>query len=257
MTELNFAVLLRKEIKEHLRTYRFLIVVALLLLFGLGTPLMLKFLPEIVKASGEQIPVPLPEFGAMDAIQSYLSTLGQIGLLIAVLVAMGAIAQERERRTAVMTLSKSVSFGAFISAKLAALVITFGIGLLLGAIGCYLYTVVLLGNFGAVDFVFINLLVFLYIIVCLSVTVMFSTFFHNQLAAGGLALATLIVMVLLSNIAFLRDYMPNSLMNRAAQITAGVSIHSGLSLVVNLIVCLAIIIITVVVGWQVLKRQEL
>jgi ABC-2 type transport system permease protein len=254
---LNFPVLFKKEIKEHIRTYKLLIVVAALLVFGLGTPLLLKFLPEILTASGEQIPVPLPQFGAIDAIQSYLSTLSQIGLLITVLIAMGAVAQERERRTAIMTLSKSAGFGAFITAKLAALVVTFGIGFWLGAAGCYLYTVVLLGNFSALDFVFINLLTGFYLVVCLSVTLMYSTFFRNQLAAGGLALATLIGLVLISNIPVIGKYTPSSLMNQAAQITSGAGIDLWPSLIINLIVCAVIILASILIGWQVLKRQEL
>lgn len=146
---MNFAVLFRKEAKEYLKTYKLLIVAVLLLFFGLSAPLLIKFLPKILEMSGEQIPIQLPVFAAADAIKSYLSTLGQIGLLITVLVAMGSIAQERERRTAVMTLSKPAGFGSFIAAKLAILAVTFAVGLILGAGACYLYTVVLLGPFGA------------------------------------------------------------------------------------------------------------
>jgi ABC-2 type transport system permease protein len=250
----NFTVLLRKEIIESFKTFKLLIVVAVLLLLGLGTPLLLKFLPEI---SGDQVPISIPEFGAFDAIQSWLSTLSQIGLLIMVLIAMGAIAQERERRTAVMTLSKSAGFGAFITAKLAALILILGIGLFLGAAGCYLYTVVLLGNFSAADFLFINLLAGFYLVVCLSVTVMYSAFFRNQLAAGGLAFITLIGLVLISNIPVIGDYTPSSLMNWAAQISKGTEGNPWPSLVVSLAVSCAIIVAAVVIGWQVLKRLEL
>jgi len=251
---LNFSVLFKKEIIEHIKTYKLLIVVAVLLIFGLGTPLILYFLPEI---SGDQVPIPLPEFGAIDAIQSYLSTLNQIGLLIAVLIAMGAIAQERERKTAIMTLTKSVGFGSFITAKLAALIVTFGIGFFLGAAGCYLYTVVLLGSFSATDFLYINLLAGLYLVVCLSVTVMYSSFFRNQMIAGLLALVTLIFLVLISNIPVIGEYAPNSLMNWATQIALGTGGSLWPSLMISLIVSFIIIVATILIGWQVLKRQEL
>jgi len=95
-------------------------------------------------------------------------------------------------------LSKPAGFGAFVTAKLAALALTFAIGLALGAAGCYLYTVVLLGAFDPGTFLTINLLAWLYLVVCLTITLMYSAFFTNQLAAGGTALSTLIVLALLS-----------------------------------------------------------
>src|SRR3989304_3459320 len=107
---MSFLVLFRKEIREYLKTYKLLIVGAVFLLFGLSTPLIFKFLPEILRLSGEELPIALPAFTAADALKSYVSNLGQVGLLVAVLVAMGVIAQERERGTAVMTLCKPAGF---------------------------------------------------------------------------------------------------------------------------------------------------
>lgn len=250
---MNFSVLFRKEVKESLKTYRLLIVVALLVVFGLTTPLILKFLPKILEMSGEAIPFQLPVFTAADAIKSYLGNLGQIGLLIAVLVSMGAIAQERERRTAVMTLSKPAGFGAFVTAKLAVLALTFAIGLILGAAGCYLYSVVLLGPFAAGSFVLINLLAFTYLLVCISLTLMFSAFFRNQLAAGGLALGSLIILALMSNIPPLAQILPVALMNWASSIAAG----NGLTAWPALFVSLAIIAGSTIAAWQILKKREL
>jgi ABC-2 type transport system permease protein len=252
---MNFGVLFRKEFTEQLKTHKMLVVVAILLLFGLGTPLLLKFLPEFLKLSGEQLPVNLPAFTAPDAVRSYISTLSEIGLLVVVLVAMGSIALERERRTAIMTLSKPAGFGSFVLAKLAALMVTFGCGLVLSALGCFLYTVVLLGSFDAGTFTLITLLVAFYFLVCLAVTLMCSAFFKNQIAAGGVALATLIILALLSNIPDVGRFLPVAMMNNAAAIAGGGEI-SG-SLYVSLIVSAFVVVAAMTVCWQVLKKREL
>jgi ABC-2 type transport system permease protein len=250
---LNFAVIFRKEIIEHFKTYKILIAVAVLLILGLSEPLLLKFLPEILRMSGEQISIQLPQFGAADAIKGYVGDLGQIGLLVAVLISMGSIAQERERRTAVMTLSKPVGFGAFITAKLAALAFTFGIGLVLGACGCYLYTVVLIGKFSGLDFLVINLLAAFYLLFCLSLTVMFSAFFRSQLAAGGLALVSLIILASISGVPLIGKYLPNALTGWATDITLGREGNAWPALIVNAV----LIVATIIAGWQVLKRKEI
>jgi ABC-2 type transport system permease protein len=250
---MSFATLFRKELREYFKTYKFLIVVAVFLFFGFSTPILIKLLPEILKMSGEQIPLALPAMGPADALKSYIKNFSQIGLLVAVLVAMGSIAQERERGTAIMTMCKPVGFGSFILAKFAALTLTFGIGVTLGAIGCYYYTVLLLGSVSAGPFIAMNLLAIAYLVVCLAVTLMYSSFFRNQLAAGGLAFATLIVMVLLSSIPVLSGYLPSALMGWAAGLAAGGSGSAWAAVFASA----GVVVAAITIGWQTMSRKEL
>jgi ABC-2 type transport system permease protein len=250
---MSFATLFRKELREYFKTYKFLIVVAVFLFFGFSTPVLIKLLPEILKMSGEQLPVALPAMGAADALRSYTNNFSQIGLLVAVLVAMGAIAQERERGTAIMTMCKPIGFGSFILAKFAALTLTFSIGVTLGAIGCYYYTVLLLGSVDAGPFIAMNLLALAYLVVCLAVTLMYSSFLRNQLAAGGLAFATLIGLVLLGAIPALSGYLPSALMGWAQGLAAGSSNTAWSAVFVSA----AIVVAVIVTGWQTMSRKEL
>ena len=47
---MNFLTVFRKEMMEQWRTYRFLIVAAVFAAFGLASPLLAKFTPEMLKA---------------------------------------------------------------------------------------------------------------------------------------------------------------------------------------------------------------
>jgi hypothetical protein len=53
--------LLKKEIKEQFKTYRFLVVMSVFLIFGISQPLTLKYLPEIIKMAGEQMQINIPQ----------------------------------------------------------------------------------------------------------------------------------------------------------------------------------------------------
>ena len=53
-----------------------------------------------------------------DAADQFLKNLGQAGILTAILLAMGSVANEKERGTAALILSKPASRGAFLGAKL-------------------------------------------------------------------------------------------------------------------------------------------
>ena len=204
----GFGVLLKKELKEQLRTYKLLIAAAVFLLFGLGTPLLIKYTPQLIEMSGEDLIIQMPPPSAAMAIAEYASTIGQVGVLVAVLVAMGAVARERSRGTAAMVLSKPVGMGAFIIAKLTAMSVTFIGALILGSVACFTYTVLLIEPADISTFLAINLLVALFLVVCLAITLFFSSIFRNQLAAGGIALAVLIAQALLISIPGFGDYLP-------------------------------------------------
>ena len=246
----GFSVLFKKEFKHQLRTYRLLIVVAIFFVFGLGTPLLLNYMPVLLPADEGIV---IPDFTTTDVVKEYMDTVGQVGLIAAILVAMGAVARERESGTAAMTLSKPVGCGAFITAKLAALALAFGIGVAVGALGCYIYTLILFGNPGALDFFLANIVAGLYLLVCLAVTLMYSSLFKRQLAAGGLALVSLIGLAAISGLPVMKDYSPGALLAWSQRIASG----SGPNTWGVLITSLVLALLTILIGWQVLKRKEL
>ena len=77
---------------------------------GLTSPLLAKFLPEIVKAAaGDQLPtIPIPTPVAADAVDQLWKNLAQFGAFAAIVLAMGSVATERDRGTAAFVLSKTV-----------------------------------------------------------------------------------------------------------------------------------------------------
>jgi ABC-2 type transport system permease protein len=248
----SFGVLLKKELRDHLRTYKLLIIVAVFLLLGLGTPLIFNYLPSLLEAAGGS-PIPIPDFTAADVVSEYLGTITQLGILVVILVSMGAVARERERGTAVMTLSKPVGRGTFIASKLAALSMTFGLGLAGGAGACYLYTTILFTELNASSFIAVNLLAGLFLLVCLSLTLLCSTLFKSQLAAGGLALVVIVVLWGLSLIPQLELYAPVGMINWGQRIIAG----SGPSAWGAVGTSLGLVALCTVLAWQTLLRKEL
>ena len=116
-------VLLRKELLESWRTLRLPIVAGLFLLVGLSSPLLARFLPEIVTAAaGDQfgaIPISTPV--PADAADQLWKNLAQFGAIAAIVLAMGSVATERDRGTAAFILAKGVSRRGLIAAKVVAL----------------------------------------------------------------------------------------------------------------------------------------
>lgn len=205
------------------------------LLFGFSTPLMLYYLPELLKLSGEEIIIEVPLPTAIQVLAEYSSTVLQIGILVAVLVAMGAIAQERVRGTAHIIFSKPISHGAFIMAKLVALSATFLTGLILGSIACYAYTIILIEDINIAAFLGQNALLALFFIFCLSFILLLSSVFRNQLAAGGIALAALIGQALMVRLPFIGDYMPGRVTDWGMDLVSGSGVTAWGAVIVTII----------------------
>ena len=89
---------------QQWRTKRLLVVVAVFVLFGLMSPLIAKFTPELLRTieGAEQFADLIPEPTSTDAITQYIKNLTQFGFILAVLLGMGAIAGEKEKGTAAM-----------------------------------------------------------------------------------------------------------------------------------------------------------
>ena len=212
--------LIIKEIREQLRTYKLVIVGGVFLFFGISTPFLLKYMPHILELLEEQLVIEIPPPTAIQSLAEYASTIGQVGLLIAVLMAMGAISSEMRNGTAIMTLSKPVGRGAFVSAKLIALSLNFLVSLLVASAVCLAYTVWLIEGTSVVAFAGLNLLLALFLVFCLAVTLLCSSFFRSSLAAGGVAIAILIAQAGLSAMPVIGDYMPGKLLGWGINILA-------------------------------------
>jgi len=217
----GFKALLKKEMREQWRTYKLLIVGGLFLFFGITTPLILKYLPEILELSGENINIEILPPTAIQSLTEFAGTIVQVGVLAAVLIAMGAIAREKERGTAAMVLSKPVEKGAFVTAKLVAISALFVVALALGSITCYIYTVMLIESGNAAGFLMLNLLLAIFLIFCLAVTLLSSAIFRSSLLAGGVALAVLLGQAVLTQLPWLGDYVPGALVSWNVELLSG------------------------------------
>ncbi len=120
-----------------------------------------------------------------------------------------------------MTLSKPVSRGAFVSAKLIAMSLTFLVSLTVASLFCFAYTVWLIEDASIWAFVGLNLLLGLFLVFCLAVTLLFSSFFKSSLAAGGLSIAVLIGQAGLSAVPLFGNYMPGKLLGWGTNLLTG------------------------------------
>jgi len=220
---MSFLAALRKEWLEQWRTYRLLIVGVMLVVFGLLSPLIAKYTPEIIKLipNGEAIAQLIPTPTAMDAVTQYIKNIGQFGIILALLLTMGAVAQEKDKGTAAMMLVKPLPRVTFLVAKFTALALMFTVTIAIAGAACYCYTWLLFGALDAPRWLALNALLLLFVLVYVALTLFCSVVTKSQAAAGGLALCLLFILGLIGSIPGLGDYLPGQLIAWGGGLMAG------------------------------------
>src|SRR5512141_687928 len=214
--------LLRKELLEQWRTLRLPVIATVFLLVGLSSPLLARFTPELLEAvGGGQFQIILPTPTAADAYDQLAKNLGQFGALIAVLLAMGSVATEKERGTAALILTKPASRGAFLAAKLVAIAATLGVATVIAAAGAWFYTLVLFEPLDIAGFAAAAILQWLALVAFAAITFLGSTLTRSALAAAGLGVAAFIVLGILSIIPTLGTYLPTGIGSPARVLALG------------------------------------
>ncbi len=210
-----FLAALRKELMEQWRSYRLLITAVVLVAFGLIAPLTARYTPDLLKLlpNGEEIARLFPPPTALNAVTEYTENISQFGVILALLMTMGAVAHEKERGTAAMVLVKPLPRWAFLAAKFAALGVTFAASIAVAGAGCYYYTLILFEPLDIGPWVILNALLLLFVLVYVALTLMCSVFAKSQAAAGGLAFALLIVLALPGALPKVGEYLPGQLIS--------------------------------------------
>ncbi len=252
---MNFLAVFRKEMLEQGRTYRFLIVVAVFAAFGLSSPALAKFTPEMLKAIPGVPPalmLAFPTPTVADAVGQYVKNMSQFGILLALLMAMGVVVQEKERGTAAFFLTRPVARETFLLAKFAALTVVFTASLAVAALGCWYYTYILFEPLAWGPFLALNGLMLVVFLVYMALSLLGSTIARSNGIAVGLAFLALIVIGGIGALPSIGDYLPGHLFAWGVTLVLGGTTSGWPALWISL----GIILAALVAACLVFRRQE-
>ena len=251
---MNLWTAFKKEFLEQRRTKKLLIAVVLLAAWGMLSPLLAKLMPEIFAAipGMEAFTALIPTPTVNDAVAQYVKNLTQFGVLLALLFSMGAVAQEKDKGTAAMILSKPMPRSSFVLSKFLGISLTFLLAMAAAALGGYYYTYFLFEALPVGAFLGMNGLLLIYMLVYTAVTLFFSTLTRTQFVSIGGAAGVLIVFNILGAIPKVGKVIPEGLISNATALGLGQPVNNWWCLWVSLL------LITAVLGaaWLAFRKQE-
>lgn len=258
----GFGVFLRKELIESWRTMRLPVVLGLFLFVGLSSPLLARFLPEIIELAagdlGGAIPVPTPT--ASDAVAQLVKNLGQFGALAAIVLAMGSVATEIDRGTAAFVAARPVGRAAFLLAKVASLGIVLALGAVLALAVAWVYTTILFETAPPIDgWVAMGVLSWLALAAWAAITFLASAVTGSAAAAAGLGFVGLLVLSLVGAVPAIARITPSGLTGPALALGDSSGTLAGLGADLWSPVIATVLLIAVAVGLSLVsfRRREL
>jgi ABC-2 type transport system permease protein len=255
----QFIVLLKKELLESRRNFKWIWMPIVFILFGITEPLTAYYMPDILDAVGNlpdgaviEIPPPTSE-------EVLLSTIGQysmMGVLVIVLGFMGTVAGERKNGSASLVLVKPVSYHSYILSKWAAAMILVWVSYTLGMLSSWYYINILFENITAEHFLKALVTYGFWLSFIVTLTVFFSSITSSPGFAAFSAIAVSIFLSFLSAaLSNQLEWFPSQLSSYTAEILIEGNWSSDLTM--TLLTTVLIIIILMIISPALFKKSEL
>lgn len=235
---------MRKEAAEVFRTWRIWVLPGMLLFLGLTSPVFAKLTPLLLKSIGTgDTGVVVTFTKPMTYANSYaqwIENLAQVVLFAVVIASSGMLSAEKRAGTAILVLTKPVSRGAFVVAKLLSNLLLLGGAVTAGAVVCWLGTWALFGEAPVGPLAAGTALWFVFAALVVCVMALFSALIDGQGGAAGAGIAFYAVTSAMGVVPWVAAFNPASLVGAAAAVMAGHPVVPIAPLVVGLLLCVGV-----------------
>ncbi len=252
-----FFTIFKKEITELTRSKKILILSILFLFIAVSSPIIAKLIPTLLKSipstPGLIITLPTPTWN--DALDQFVKNISQIAMIVIIFVFAGSIAEEKNKKTLEMVLTKPIPRNIFVLAKITSSFFVTKIIFLVTAAIFYFYTVSTFTSFSLINFFWLCIFTLAFLLLIEAITVFFSTITNNQITAVGFAFLTEIIFsTLIAYFKKIADYSPTYVFGHYKELMAnGVLTHFWPPLIVTI----GLICVLILVSMHFFQKQEI
>ncbi len=248
-------VIIKKELTDQIRSYRFFIFSIILLIFAISSPVLAKMMPEIFKSMGDQLQIQIPTPTYVDAYAQFFKNLSQMGTLVILLIFAGIVCDEKVKGSATMILTKNVSRTTFVVGKFLTAALIWTAVYLVSALICigYAYYFFPVAPHGSL--LLANVMFWLYGLLIISITLFASTISNSHATATIYSFLSWIILLITSAIPRVQKYSPSLLGAVNTEVVAGTKTLSDVYIAI--ILASLLIITFVILSARSLSRQEL
>lgn len=212
-----------------IRTKRWIALLGVYLLFGFIGPLTARYLSEIISLAGGELEgatIELPPPVPADGMAQYVSNAAQIGTLVAVVVAAGALAFDAIPEMGVFLRTRVRGLWRILAPRLVVTTSALLVAFLAGTLAAWYETWVLIGSPGAVDVLVGMAYGSLFLVFVVSLVAAAAGRANSVLGAVLVSIVVLLLMPIVGSIGRLGAWLPTHLAGALAALPAGEAVAS-------------------------------
>ena len=185
--------LIWKELKENVKAY--ISFLTIMVIFGMLSVVLLYLMPELLP---EELKEVFPKPTVIDALKEFFDNIIQIGGLLTVLIASGAIAKEIESNTLEILLVRPIKKEFIVISKFISRTLVIMASIFLAALITWIYSKIL-GEFPLNRFLIAVVPMLSSLIFICSISILVSTFSKSQISSGAASIGTFIVLMVVQS----------------------------------------------------------
>jgi ABC-2 type transport system permease protein len=244
----------RLEIARLVRTRKWVVLAGVFVFFGLTGPLVARYIEDILQRFGGGMQVTLPDPTPGDGITQFLSNAQQIGLLVVLVVAAGALAFDAKPELAAFLRTRVPGLTELVVPRYVVTVAAVCAAFALGVLGAWYETVVLLGPLPAGGMLAGTVYAWVYLAFAVAVVAFVSALARSVLTVIGISVVVLLALPILGVVQALSPWLPSALVGALDALARGADATQYLrAAAVSLVVTAGLLAATVLL----LRRREL
>lgn len=211
----------RVEWLRLIRTRRWLALVGVFLFFGLLGPLTAAYMDVILERVAGDVEIVLPPPTPVMGLEQYMSNAMQVGLLVVLAIAAGALAFDHTPARAVFYRSRARRAGALLVPRYGVMAGAACGAFVAGVLGAWYETVILLGPLPVGGMLLGTALICLYLAFAVALTALAAGLLRGVLGVVALSAAVLLSFPVLGLLPPLQPWLPSHLLGALTGLAAG------------------------------------
>ncbi|TCK90609.1 ABC-2 type transport system permease protein [Natranaerovirga hydrolytica] len=241
----------KKELKELIKTHRFLVITVLFIFFAIVSPVTARYINEIIINFGDlDITLPSPVF--TDAYTQFFSN-NTINVIILIILTSGTVVSEKSKGSIMLILSKGLERRKLLLTKTLVYCTFFTFVYWLSVCITYLYTYLLFEEAYTPALLISFGTTWLYGLFLIVVAILMSVISYSFSMAAGLTFGAYIVFNIIASVPYINKYSPAYLSNISNELYLQGTSNDLLTTVFS---SLLLITIFLIISVKVFKNQE-
>jgi ABC-2 type transport system permease protein len=211
----------RLEWLRLVRTPRAIALAAVFLLIGLVEPVVTKYESKIFAHVGNGVRISAPPPTAADGLNSYVSEVLLVGLILVVVLAAGALTFDASQGRAIFLRTRVASTWQLIAPRVAVSAAAAAVAYVIGTLGAWYETTLLIGALHPAQVLAGLLCGAAYLAFAVAVTALAASLARSTIATAGIAFMILLVLPILSAVRVIARWLPSALVSAPVDIVSG------------------------------------